>query len=423
LNQENAYLTYLQALKKHHGSQPVLIAEFGVPSSREAAHWQRNGLHQGGHNDVKQGEINGMLMQAIHDAGMSGGILFSWFDEWFKRNWLFLPYELPAERTPCWFNLQDPEQNYGLVAMYPGYPQKKVSLACRSADWSDAEVLYENKGDSMVFRHYDGTDPARKLKRLSVQHDEGFLYLLLETAGTIDFSKAAYLIGLDTGGSGIGERMLPFGTNIACPIGLTFLLQLVGRERSRILTTESYDKYLNVNTGVIRPVQSDEGAWVMMYTEPNIRRNSRDGTRIFPARLFSMSRLTFGSLDAKSTDYHSLADFFFRGSMLELRIPWGLLNITDPSSKTILWKERDKTTRKTKGIRMLAVSYKPGEGGVAALRTGLEQNHTDCLPGELTASAIKAYSWENWDTPLYHTFLKKSYYRYQKLLQRIPERS
>jgi tetratricopeptide (TPR) repeat protein len=419
-DRENAYFAYLKALKRHHGSQPVLIAEFGVPTSRESAHWQRNGWHQGGHSDTRQGEINGHLMRAIHDSGMAGGVLFSWFDEWFKRNWLFLPYELPADRKPFWFNLQDPEQNYGLVAAYPGYPRKKVNLACRNEDWQDATVLYEKKKDVMSFRFYDGADDTRRLKRLSVQHDEGFLYLRLETAGKIDFSAASYLIGLDTSASGIGERLLPCGTNTLSPVGLTFLIHLAGKKQSRILTTATYDKHLNVNTGTIKPVDSDQGAWVMMHTEPNIRRHSKDRTRIFPAHLFSMSKLTFGSLEAASRDYHSLADFFFLDSVVELRIPWGLLNITDPSSRTVLWKDSKGTTRKTKGVRMLVVSYKPEAGGIAAQRSGLEQNQTDCLPGELTASSVRTYTWDRWETPLYHTFLKESYYRYKDLLQRIP---
>ena len=421
LDRENAYLAYLTAVKSHHGSQPVLIAEFGVPSSREAAHWHRQGWHQGKHSDREQGEINGLLMQAIHRSEMAGGILFSWCDEWFKKNWLFQPYELPAERKPLWFNLQDPEQNYGLLAAYPGYPGKKVNLADRREEWTDATVLYEKLADDMAFRFPDGADDARRLTRLAAQHDEGFFYLKLETAGIVDFTRAQFLIGLDTCSSGGGERLLPFGTQVRSPVGLTFLIHVAGKERSRILTAASYDKYLNAATGEITPKRSDEGAWVMMQNEPNVRRNSRDGKRIFPARHFTMSRLTFGTLDRKSPDYHSLADFYYGDRTIELRIPWGLINITDPSSKQVLWKDRDGTTRSTKGIAVLAFSYKPEDDGVSAVPTGGQQNHTDALPAGLAAPGVRTYSWEGWQTPLYHTFLKESYYRYRQVLQRIPE--
>jgi hypothetical protein len=71
LGEENPYLAYLTLLKRHHGDQPVLIGEFGVPSSREIAHWNRKGWHHGGHNFTDQARINGLMMKAIHEAGMA----------------------------------------------------------------------------------------------------------------------------------------------------------------------------------------------------------------------------------------------------------------------------------------------------------------------------------------------------------------
>lgn len=421
LQENNTYRAYLQALKKHHGTQPLLIAEFGVPASRESAHWHRDGWNHGGHSEKKQGEINGLLMQSISEAGMGGGILFSWFDEWFKKNWTFQPYELPPERKPFWFNFQDPEENYGLLAAYPSYPGKKVRLAGHKEDWQNAQVIYEAHDAVPAFQFHDGADDARELLRLAVQHDEGFLYILLETRGTLDFTKAHYLIGLATCPSEAGERLLPFGTNLLSPIGLTFVIHLAGADRSRILVARSYDKYLNADAHVVRPESSDQGAWVMMQCRTNTRRISKDGKRFFPSHVSTMSRLRFGSLDARHSDYHSLADFFYTGSSVELRIPWGLMNITDPSSKTVLWMNDGGKTRKTNGIGVLAVSYKPEEDGLSARLTGGRSNHTGSLPAELSAGRIRTYSWAGWDTPIYHTYLKESYYRYQKVLRSIPE--
>ena len=420
-DQENTYFAYLSMLKKHHGRQPVLIGEFGVPSSRDSAHWHRGGWHHGGHSDKEQGEINGKLMKTIHATGMAGGILFSWFDEWFKRNGLFLPEELPADRKPLWYNFQDPEENYGLLATYPGYPTKKVKLVAEAQDWLGAVPLYEKKDDTMAFRFHDRFDEARRLVRFSAQHDEGFLYLLLETAGSIDFSHSNFLIGLDTCSADVGERLLPFGLNLTSPVGLTFLVHLAGKESSRILVSAAYDKYLNDNKGPLRPEASNQGAWVMMLNETNIRRISKDGKHYFPAHVFTMSRLRFGSLDVKSRDYHSLADFFFLDNRIELRIPWGLLNVTDPSAKMVLWMENGSVTRQTTGTRVIAISYKPGEGKLAASRTGKTSNYTDSLPAALDSKHIKTYAWDGWNTPIYHTFLKESYYRYKQILQTIPE--
>ncbi len=421
LNEENPYLAYLKALKRHHGHQPVLIGEFGVPSSRDASHWHRKGWNHGGHSEMEQGEINALLMQSIYEANMAGGALFSWFDEWFKRSWVFSPYEIPEERNAYWFNFQDAEQNYGLLAAYPGYPGKRVTLSGRMEEWLPAAVLYEKKGTGPATPLNDGFDDGRTLKRLLVQHDEGFLYIMLEAQGGIDFSHAHYLIGLDTCGSDVGESFLPFRTNVRCPVGLKFLIHLAGETNSRILACSSYDKYLNVESGTIRPVASDQGAWVMMQNRTNNRRMSKDKSTFYPSRVFEMSTLRYGSLDQKHHRANSLSDFFVRGNTIELRIPWGLINVTDPSSHMVLWMDKGSKTRKTDGIKVLAVSYKPSRAFHYAEDTGRTDNVTDSLPERMTRESVLSYQWEEYSTPIYHTYLKQSYGIYKTKLARIPE--
>ena len=132
-----------------------------------------------------------------------------------------------------------------------------------------------------------------------------------------------------------------------------------------------------------------------------------------------MSALKFGSLDTDSPHYTSLADFHVAGNIIELRIPWGLINFTDPSSRKVLWLDDKSRSRVTDGIRIVAVSFKPGVGCPGALDTGAGVNVTDTLPARLSAENVTVYSWDGWDTPLYHTFLKQSYYRYREVLAGI----
>lgn len=415
------YLEYLGSLKRHHGDQPILVAEFGVPSSREHAHLQRNGWNQGAHDEAEQGRIDGLQMKAIREAGLAGGVLFSWFDEWFKKNWIFQPYALPPERKPLWFNHQDPEENYGLVAAYPGYPGKKVTLSGNGDEWGTATVLYAKKGPP-AFRFDDGGDDARTLAGMRMQHDEGFLYLLLETKGDVDFRKAAYLVGINTSTPESGETLLPFDARVFSPVGLHFLLHLAGEGKSRILAARSYDRYLNEGKGEIRPEPSDQGAWVPILARTNARRIARDGKRYYPSHVRTMGNLRKGSLDASRADFHSLSDFQVEGNRIELRIPWCLLNFTDPSSRAVLWRHGREKSRVTEGIRAVAFTVRPrGDGTAAAARTGGRTNATDSLPGRLAGENVKLYSWPKWDTPVYHTFLKRSYAVYRDVLSALPD--
>ena len=418
LDQEKPYDAYLRLLKAHHGSQAVLIAEYGVPSSREVCHWHRLGWHHGGHNEVQQGKINGEMIKAIHKTGMAGGALFSWFDEWFKRNWLFSNYELPADRNQLWFNLQDAEQCYGLIAAYPNYPSKKINLKGARSEWRDATVLYQNEGAS-EHRFSDGADASRRLGSLSAQHDEGFLYLALATGDTIDFNKGHYVIGIDTCDPAAGEFLLPFNLGISSPVGLKFLIHLTGTKTSRILTCMSYDKYLNDPKKELWPRPSREGAWVCMQNKTNDRRISKDQKHFYPARVFTMSTLRHGSLDPRHKQNDSLADFYLSDKMIELRIPWGLIMVTDPSSKTVYWKQGNQTTRQTDGIRFVAFSYKPDANGLSAKKTGKAHNATDMLPRVMQSRIIRTYTWNGWNVPLYHFYEKKSLAIYRQYLTEI----
>lgn len=251
-------------------------------------------------------------------------------------------------------------------------------------------------------------------------HDEGFFCLMLEMAGEVDFARANYLVGLSTCGNA-GETILPFRTAARSPVGLTFLIHLAGKERSRILVCRSYDKYLNADTGIVIARNSGQGEWVVMQNITNHRRISKDQTRFYPSRVFSMSGLRHGSLDPENPDYTSLADFRVTGSMIEIRIPWGLLNVTDPSSRQVVWFDKKGRTRETRGIGVVAYSFAPSGKGLTARATGLKSNVTDAFPARGGLPAVAAYQWEGWQHPTYHTFLKKSYYIYRDVLARIPE--
>lgn len=431
LDSDDPYLAYLKGLKDHHRGQAILIAEFGVPSGREIVHWHERGWHHGGHSEVRAGEIEGTMIEDIYKAKMAGGIVFSWFDEWYKINWLFSPYEKPEERRAFWFNFQNAEQNYGLMGIYPNYPGKRIGMRGDLAEWEKAEVLYKSEKKSPIHPFNDGHDDSRKFKRVLITHDEGFLYILLDMRGDIDFNATSYVIGINTYNkaslSGVGFRgeiKFPFNINIMSPLGLHFLIHLAGEEKSRILISSSYDRYVGHVPDRAPSSQDvpDQGSWVMMLERVNNRRISKDRSVFYPASVTNMSKLRFGSLDKRSPYYNTLADFYYRDNLLELRIPWGLLYFADPSSMGVLGMDKagKYISEKTDGIRVLVLSYKPDkDNGLSAIKTGGIHNATDILPEDL--SSIKTYRWQEWTFPTFHTYLKEGYYIYKETLSEISD--
>src|SRR5205823_8746842 len=88
LFRSSRYFGYLRALKQHHAGRPLLIAEYGVPSSRGVSHLQTDGLGHGGHDEHAMAEIDARLTREVRAAGAAGGVLFAWLDEWFKHTWV-----------------------------------------------------------------------------------------------------------------------------------------------------------------------------------------------------------------------------------------------------------------------------------------------------------------------------------------------
>ncbi len=97
----NTYKAYLLDLMRHY-TLPVIIAEFGIPTSRGVAHVAQSGFNQGGVTEKQQGEMICSMMTDIKSVGCAGGLIFSWQDEWFKQTWNTIRYSSkdPSVRTP-----------------------------------------------------------------------------------------------------------------------------------------------------------------------------------------------------------------------------------------------------------------------------------------------------------------------------------
>lgn len=101
--------------------------------------------------------------------------------------------------------------------------------------------------------------------------------------------------------------------------------------------------------------------------------------------------------------------------IVELRIPWLLLNVKDPSLHEVMgdmWKGTLSASEKTDGFAIAAFTYKE-----AGKKVG------DSLPvaedGVIPLQKTKKYRWDEWNEPLYHERLKQSYYELQKTYEKV----
>jgi len=426
------YIGYLRDLKTHHGDQPVLIGEVGVPSSRGIAHLQPQGWHHGGHTEKEQGEIDARLMGDIDEAGLAGGVLFALMDEWFKRSWLVFDFEVPAERKPMWLNVLDPEENYGVLAARPGEGRWKVSIDGRTDDWKGVPSLLTRPEGGPEHPFHDGYDRARTLRGLAVSSDEGYVYVRLDVDrldadgdGAPDWGKVAYVIGIDTYDARLGDHRLPIGDRVTSPAGLEFCVILDGQETSRLLVDRPYDIQTNRHRRPYGSVENSDGKFVEMKVETNRRRFGRAG-EVFAPLSVDRSPLRHGSMDPRDPDHSTLADWRVgvAANVIELRIGWGLLNVTDPSSRRVLQDAPGHPKKvgsvETDGFRFYVAAVKPS--GPAGGATPIDARLADRLPpGEpALPSDLPMYTWRKWDRPTYHLEKKESWGILKKALAALP---
>ncbi len=410
---QSNYFGYLQALKKHHAGIPLLLSEYGVPSSRGLAHLQPQGWNHGGHDEVAMAAIDARLTREIREAGAAGGIIFAWIDEWFKKNWIVIDYEIPLENTRQWHNLMDAEQNYGILGMYAGDSAATPVLGGDIKQWQALSLYLE-----------DPRATANLPRNIRVGSDESYLYIAVELAeyqqrpfpGATNREK--FYLALDTYRSDLGQMTLP-GSLLGSDVGFEFLATFSDTTFAQLEVTPDYNPYASPEVIINgddyghfrhRPILTRprwDGRFDSLFVITNRSRFTRDG-KFIPSKGYNRGLLRYGT-EKQST----LSDWYWdmATGTLEVRLPWGLINVSDPSTGTLLYEERDEGdlgTAKSDGIRI----------GVAI--AGQTRNPTidyaliGALPkpgygDQWRAGQFPTWQWPTWTVPRYHQRLKPVY--------------
>lgn len=397
----SAYFGYLSALRAHHAGIPFVISEYGVPSSRGLAHLQPQGWHHGGHDEVAMAAIDARLTREIRESGAAGAIIFAWTDEWFKRNWAVMDLELPEERNRLWLNVMDAEQQYGILGQYAGSAGATPVLGGSPKPWEQLALLSSGRGP---------------LRALRAGADEAYLYLSVHLApGALESAETGIAIAIDTYLPGRGQMVLPQGLG-SSEVGFEFLVVVSGAESAELRILPSYNPF--AGRAVIldgddfgqfhrRPatigIEAD-GRFDELFMITNRARYGRGGG-FWPAQGYDRGALRFGTQESST-----LSDWYLdrEAGIMEFRIPWALLNVTDPSSHTVLYDPPGTNggefgTATTDGFRIGAVLY----------RQGARPTALDALPatdrGRWQASAFTTFLWPGWEAPTSHSRLKPVY--------------
>lgn len=411
------YITDLVDANDH----PVIVGEFGVPSSRGNAHEHIYGMDQGHHTETQQGEYDAELFERLVDAGTAGGMVFAWQDEWFKRTWNTMEYTDP-NRRPYWLNVQSPEQRFGLLSFDPS---SDITLSGDVSEWDDTTIVAtgtETPHNSLN----DGYDAGRNLTEVRLDADEAFLYVRVryeDLGDTVDWNRMCTLVALDMTPDR-GNTNLPRNLNLNSERGVDFIIELAGPSASRVSVASHYDVFYyeyGERDGVLdaKPYasQPDNGVYhpVRLATSYPLRIPNQD--RKIPFRSVETGELRYGTADPTQPQYDSLTDVHIEPAenTVEVRLPWQLLNFRDPSTRTIIgdiWDAGLDSKQRIDNIGVGVMTFKPTENGDAQSISG-SGNITDSLPhlneSHSVLSKFPRYVWDTWQQPQYQERLKQAY--------------
>jgi len=379
----NPYKGYLKTLNQYH-RLPIIVSGFGVPTSRGVSNIDEvRSFNQGGISEKEQGKILQILYKDIIDAGLVGGCIFSWNDVWNKRVWN-TNGAVDIDRIAYWSDAQTSTQSYGILAFEPGEERSVSYVDGDVSEWEGVEPITEKDG-----------------YQLKMMYDEKYIYFHVQLKNDYLTEDIIY-IPLDiTPKSGTKKDTT---NELFYDRYMDFVIVIDGEENSKILVQEYYNN--------IYPLYKLEAGKENIYIDmPNkdggqfdlikqLSRNSMydENGGIREAVFENVGILRYGNSNPDSEDYDSLADFIILGNNIEIRIPWALLNFSDPSKMMI-----HDDYYKNYGIKFMNIKK------LYAALTIKKDSKIIRIP----SSSLELNGWG--DSPKWHTRLKKSFYDVQDI--------
>ena len=376
-NQDNIE-EYVNELKNTH-KIPIIIGEYGVPSSRNSADFNTD-TNKGYINEQEQGEILVNAYRTINNANIAGSFIFELQDSWQRTSWNTKELKI-LDRAPYWSDAQDYSQNFGLIAFDPSQADSKLYPDEKIDEWKNKNIINKNEDIS-----------------LSMRSDEKYLYFMLKSENTINLDKQDIYVYLDITPNSGSTKSSQLNLNFDKPVD--FIIEIKDRENAKVLVHEYYNYFsLNQNKKEYqkRPdlisVQSDMDEFSPIYIETSPRMYVEDLKKIVESKKFETGKLVHGNSNPLNENYNSASDFYVGNDYVEIRVPWSLLNFMDPSTKQIMDDIYKYFSSKPMTINEINV--------------GVTIKENEEIKEKLDSTKFKLNSWIK---PNYHQRLKKSYY-------------
>jgi len=307
---------YLDLLARYH-TVPVVAVGFGISTSRVPIRMDATP-----YNEKQQGEALATISAQLEDRRWAGNIISTWQDNWERRTWN-TAFATDPWRNQYWRNLQSQTQGYGIMSFDPGAYNRPVLIDGSADEWDESYLVHT----------YDGISIYAK------QSVEG-LYLLVK-GDDINPGNMLYLPIKVTpkSGTSIYEHL-----EFAMPSN--FMLMINGIANTRLMvnmrSNADFMRFHEEKTGE-NPFAFVPTRWesefvpIMAALQNHLILSRHELLTNTKRRLFSVETglLTHGINNPAHAHFNSLADFCYGDKLVEIRLPWMMLNFFDPSTTRV----------------------------------------------------------------------------------------
>lgn len=249
---------------------------------------------------------------------------------------------------------------------------------------------------------YNETDEAS----IMLDHDERYLYVRISGELAKELSPRILLDVVPNQGKRSAGQMP--GTTFSN--GVEFIVELNRGGDSRILIDPYYDFFNYLYGHQLKLIDSmtvqekkASNEFHPIYYALNKELTLPESGKTVPFTTYEAGKLVEGNGNPEAKDYNSLADYSWNDEgIIELRIPWLLIQSKDPSRKEFMgnvYQDGADASVFVDNIS-LGVLFVDDEGEVV-------QSLPSSDNGKL--GKFDTYSWDNWEQPATEERLKKSY--------------
>lgn len=319
-NTKSVYGGYVDFLVKLHKELPVVVY-YGFSSARGTDD------SEGPLSEKQQGQSLVEFYSKYMDAGCQGAIISSWQDNWSFTTWNTM-FAVDEEMQKNWLDVQTQGNCFGLLSFDPGQERSVCYVDGNTKEWSAEDEIFSNESF-----------------RLFAKYDEAYLYLMISGD---KYSEPLYLpidVTPKSGSTYAGRESARFERFA------DFLLKLDGKNSANLLVHKRYDAAYMAWEKRISGINA-------FYNEPEINgtifgpirhvlkidvdasaglsdMNVEERELFYRYNVLETGLLTSGNGNPQSQEFNSLADYCYGDGCVELRIPWQLLNFSNPSKMKV----------------------------------------------------------------------------------------